>query len=251
MRWLTLVALLVTFGCAPKVSDRWLEIPPAEQLLAQLSSQSGRYRTLDAAASVSLTAKGKYFPSQQFLLLERPNRVRADVLTGFGQLVLQLAIDGEHLAVFLNNSVPGRYYYGPASYENTSRFVRIPLATTDLLALLLYDPPLIAHTESRIDIVGNRLQLELSGTNNSQKLLFDEHLRLVGCRYETDERLALDVAYDKFDKKDIFPQRVKIDIPAEETRVVVAYSELHLNTPIAFSKFNLTQPDNTVFEALP
>lgn len=251
MRWLVFVVFLIPLGCAPQISDRWSVIPPSEELLAQLSKRSELYRSLDATASVSLTAKGKYYPSQQFLLLERPNRVRADVLTGFGQLVLQLASDGEHLAVYLNNSAPGRYFYGPASYENISRFVRIPLAAEDLVALLLYDPPLIAYTESRTDIVDQRLQLKLSGTTNSQKLRFDEHLRLVGCRYERSGQLALDVVYDKFDEKHTFPQRIKIDIPAEETRVVLAYSELRLNTPIDSSKFNLIQPDNTLFEALP
>jgi len=34
-------------------------------------------------------------------LLQKPNRLRADVLTGFGQLILQMTSDGEILSVFL------------------------------------------------------------------------------------------------------------------------------------------------------
>ncbi|MCW9049296.1 MAG: DUF4292 domain-containing protein, partial [Deltaproteobacteria bacterium] len=238
-------------GCAPSLQNQWSELPPAAQLLNKLALQSGQHRSLDAEASVSLTARGKYFSSQQFLLLERPDHLRADVLTGFGQLVLQLASDGEYLAVFLNDSVPGRFFHGPASYANISRFIRIPLAANDLLALLLYDPPLIVYQESRVLIMSDQLGLMLTAGDNRQELLFDARMRLIGSRYYAKNELQLKVDYEKISEADMFPRKVKIEVPGEETRVTLAYSQLELNKPIDPAKFRLKKPVNIDVETLP
>lgn len=251
MRWLALVAFLVVLGCAPRLPDRWLEVPPADQLLARLGDQAGKFTSLDAAAAVKLTTGSKFFSSQQFLLLERPNRVRADVLTGFGQLALQLASDGERLAVFLNNTVPGRFLYGPASDANLMRFIRIPLAAEDLLAILLYDPPLIDYNTSRTLVTDNRLELILEHPGSQQLVVFDENLRVVGCRYWIQKKLVLEVEYEKFKNEADFPARVSIGIPVEDTRVVLNFTELQLNTLIDSARFSLEQPKNSLLEALP
>lgn len=172
-RWVLLMVLVLFSGCVRGPEREWQTLPTEEMLLARIVENAGRYHSLDAAASVGLTVRGRYFPTQQFLLLERPDRLRTDVLTGFGQLVLQLASDGQDMAVFLNDKVPGRFFYGPATYVNISRFVRIPLATSDLLALLLYDPPLVSYATRQVDIVnGSRLRLTLFGTGSRQELFF-------------------------------------------------------------------------------
>jgi outer membrane lipoprotein-sorting protein len=251
MRWLFYVLLIVVVGCAPVPDKRWQEMPQAETLLAQIFENAGRYHSLDAVAGVSLTVKGKYYPSQQFLLLERPNRLRADILTGFGQLILQMASDGQDMAVFLNNTVPGRYYYGSASYENITRFVRIPLKADDLLALLLYDPPLIAYQEKDVTLVDGRLKLVLSGGSSRQDLYFDRQLTLVDSDYYVQGKQVLRVTYDKFSDQDKFPRRVKIKVPDEATRVTLKYSELKLNTQIEATQFKLEQPKNSIAELLP
>ena len=252
MRWLLLLILSVLLAsCTPRPERQWTEIPPAEKLLARLELQSGQYRSLDAVASVHLTARGKYFSSQQFLLLERPDRLRADVLTGFGQLVMQLSSDGKTLAVFLNNSVPGKFLRGPANYANISRFIRIPLAPEDLLALLLYDPPLMAYTNSQVTVDGNRLQLLLSSPEKRQELLFDARLRLSGCRYYVKNELQLSVSYEEMSDQEPFPHKVKIETPLEDTRITLEYSELKLNVPIDTKQFQLQKPANAVAETLP
>jgi outer membrane lipoprotein-sorting protein len=250
MRWLIVVVMLIA-GCAPVPDLSRERLPAAELLLAKAAENSGRYRTLDAEAGVGLTVKGKYYRSRQFLLLERPDRIRADVLTGFGQLVLQMASDGQNLAVFLNNTVPGHYYYGAASYRNLSRFIRIPLKAEDLLALLTYDPPLIDHVDERVDLVDGRYRLVLSDSDSEQHLLFDADLDLTDCIYSIGGRIVLKVGYDKISADDRFPREVVIEIPQEETRVVLKYSEIRLNGEIDQTRFRLTAPNNSIREPLP
>lgn len=252
MRWLLLFSGFVfLFGCAPLLEPQWTEIPSAEDLLNRLEQQSGRYTSLDAAASVNFTAREKYYPSQQFLLLERPNRLRADVLTGFGQLVMQLSSDGGNFAVFLNNTVPGRYLYGPANYANISRFTRIPLALEDLLALLLYAPSLIAYTDSHVTVGSDYLQLVLTNSWQRQELTFDKRLLLSGCRYYSKNGLRLSVIYEQIYGEEQFPRKVKIEAPLDDIRVTLEYSELKLNEPIDPKQFQLEKPANIVAEILP
>ncbi|WP_321392027.1 hypothetical protein [uncultured Desulfuromusa sp.] len=251
MRWLNFLFLIVLAGCMQPQKPVWDEVPTAEQLIGQISVASGSFSSLDGAASVALTTGDKFFSSEQFLLLQRPDRLRADVLTGFGQLVLQMASDGDLLSVFLNTTVPGKFFYGPASYENIFRFVRVPLMTTDLLSLLLYDPPLIDYQDSSVELVAGGIRLVLANDDDRQELLFNGRLQLIGCDYYRLGDEYLSVEYEKFSKESSFPQLIKIAMPLEKTRIKVTFSELQVNERIDLAQFQLHRPDNAIIERLP
>ncbi len=252
MRWLVLSLFILLVGCIRPPEPVWTEIPSAQQLLDGLTSNSRRYSSLDGTASVALTTGEKFFSSQQFLLLQKPDQLRADVLTGFGQLVLQIASDGEILSVFLNTTVPARFLRGSASYENIYRFVRVPLAIEDLLTLLLYEPPLIVYQHSSVAVSAKILTLTLSGINNNrQELLFDRQLRVVGSRYFTSGEEYLAVDYHKFSENNQFPQLIKIAMPLDQTQVKVKFSDLKVNTSIDLARFSLKERINVPIEELP
>jgi len=250
MRPLVFFLLLVLSGCIRPSDPVWTTIPSTSQLLSHLAATAGRYSTLDGVATVSLTMGEKFFSSQQFLLLEKPDHLRTDVLTGFGQLVLQLGSDGEELSVFINHTVPGRFLRGPASYENISRFFHIPLATEELLALLLFDPPIFAYQESRVEIGADTVTLILTADKNRQELLFDQQLQLIGCRYFNGSEKYLSVNYKKFSTPTGFPYIIDIVLPLEQTQVKVRFSELKLNETIDGIRFHLQKPDNILLEEL-
>jgi len=247
---LPLLLFLLLTACAKPPASVWTELPTADTLLRRLAETTGRVASLDAAAGVGLTVKGKYRSSQQFLLVEKPDRLRADVLTGFGQLVLQLATDGAELSVFLNTTVPGRFLRGPATDENLARFTRVPLSIRNMLRLLLYDPPLISYQQQAVTVVDDQLVLRLSADSQLQELLFDQQLRLVGCRYFSQSRLFLAVQFQKIAAAEQFPQRVQIELPLEQTRLTLDFNELQLNGAIAAERFRLAQPANVLLEPL-
>ncbi len=250
MRWFLLFLLLLG-GCAPAPRQPWPALPRAQELLTRLEAHSGEYRSLDAAARVGVTVEDRYLASQQFILLQRPERLRLDALTGFGQLILQLASDGERLTALLNDSVPPKFLSGQASQANVSRLTRIPLAVDDLIALLLYDPPLVSWRSIRVDQQPDAVRLALESFGERQELLFDRSLRLIGCRYYRQGELWLAVEYAKFAQDSGFPRQIKLELPEEQTQIKLNISELRLNPVIDPQKFRLQKPDSAIVEKLP
>ena len=251
LRPVLLLLLLFIAACARPPEPVWTELPTAAHLLQQVSETTGQVDSLDAAASVGLTINGKYRSVQQFLLVQKPNRLRVDVLTGFGQLVMQLASDGEELSAFLQTTVPGRFYRGAASDDNLTRFTRIPLSGNKIVRLLLYDPPLISYQQHEVEVVDEQLVLRLRGEGQQQELRFDRELRLVGCRYFTAQELFLEVQFLQIDTSDQFPRRIQIALPTKQLELKFKFTELQTDLSIAAERFRLTQPKNLAVEPLP
>ncbi len=250
MRLAWLLVLLILSACAKPLPPVWTEQPQVDQLLARLAEQSNRCQALDATARVALTVQGKFLSTQQFLTVERPAALRADVLTGFGQLILQLATDGNTMAVLLNNTVPGRYLYGPATYENLSRFVKIPLRLSDLVSFLLYSPPVNSFSSAVVKAEDSQLLLVLRNGIRKQEVVFDSQLRVTEVRYFKGETPELTVSYLKFSVADDFPMQIKIVVPGQETKISVALKEVALNPVIEPRRFQLEKPANIPAEEL-
>ena len=250
MSRLFIILVLFVSACARPPQVTWTELPTVEFLLTRLADTTGQVHSLDGTAKVSMTVKGKFFSSQQFLLVEKPDRLRADVLTGFGQLILQLTADGKELSVFMHTTVPSRFLRGPATAENLARFTRVPLATEDMVRLLLYEPPLITYQQAEVVAEENTLLLRLNNQKIRQELLFDRHLRFVGCRYFSQEGIFLEVLYDKFNEEDVFPRKIQLTLAEGDTRVVFKFSALQTNVRIDPERFTLEIPAQIAVEPI-
>jgi outer membrane lipoprotein-sorting protein len=245
-----LLLLLLVGGCARPIAPT-LPLPAAEDLLRRLALGGETYRTLDAEARVGVSVAGKYVSTQQFLLLEKPDRFRTDVLSSFGQLILQLAVDRDDLSVFLNTEVPGRFYRGAASDDNLQRFTRLPVRFRDLVRLLLYDPPRIAGENLQVSRHEQGVRLEISAAQRRQEIIFDRTLRPVECRYYRQDDLWLRAVYEKFSAQDGFPQKIRIEVPGQNTSATVHFSQVRTNTQLPAQRFVVQPPANALRESLP
>ena len=243
-----LVFLLV--GCAAPRP----QLPPAPEakiLLQQLDRSSQRWQQLDAAAKVGIERDGKSLSTQQFMLLEKPDSIRVDVLSLFSQLALQLTVSQGEIQVFLNTTVPGQFYRGPASDDLLARFTRLPLAAPELVRLLLYDPPHADYQTVAVETSEDRYLLRLDRGDREQQFWFDGQLQLRRCLYLRNAEPLLIVDYAKIDQIDGFPRRVQIEMPPQATRVTINFSELRLNKPAKSGRFQLSPPANAVPLVLP
>ena len=90
MTRLFFILLPLLAACAHPAKPLWTERPRPDALLRNLATTTGQVSSLEGAATVNLTVNSTFFSSQQRLVLETPDRLRTDVLTGFGQLLLQI-----------------------------------------------------------------------------------------------------------------------------------------------------------------
>jgi len=248
MLWLLVV--LIAGGCArPDLPP--IPLPDVEDLVQRITAGSVTYQSLDAEAKVGIRVADKYISTRQFLLLDKPDRLRSDVLTTFGQLALQLAVDQDDLRVFLNTTVPGKYYQGPASNENLLRFTRLPVSFEDLVRLLLYDLPMISGQKIQVKTHERGAQLVISSKTERQVIVFDRQLRPVESRYFRDQSLWLQVNYDDFSDEVGFPQKVQLELPEQKTRASIKYSETRLNVEIPAERFIVKQPAGAELVRLP
>jgi len=247
--WLLLLLLLLSACARPDRTS--IPLPSADELLHRLSQGADAYHSLDGEAKVTLTVNGKFFSSQQFLLLGKPDRFRTDVLSTFGQLILQLAVDHDGLKVFLNTIVPGTFYQGTASDENLTRFTRLPVRFMDMMRLLLYDPPLTTYQELQVSLHENGAKLEIYGEQGRQQVIFDRQLRPIESRYFQEDALQLSVTYEKFSERDGFPLKIRIEIPQKKASATIRFSQVRSNIQIPDERFVLKQPANALLEQLP
>ncbi len=244
------VCLALLGGCGRPVPKVWTDLPTAESLLERLHFAAESRQSVDTEAHVSVNLEGKYVSTEQFLLAQKPARLRADVLTGFGQLIMQVAIDNDYLSAYLNTTVPGKYYQGPATQENLSRFVRIPLEIKDLVSFLLYAPPLIDYNRANVAAQDDMLVLRLFHDAYRQEIVFDPALRMIESRYYWDKDLQLQVNYANFNTQHNFPKLLKIEVPGRLMHLTVAMVQPSINAEIADDQFRISAPQGALIETL-
>lgn len=247
--YLLLLCVLLSACARPDIAP--MPLPAGDDLVQILRQGEDRFQSLDGEAKVGVTVDGKYFSSQQFMLLEKPDRFRTDVLSTFGQLLMQMAVDRDDLSVLLNTEVPGRFYRGAASDNNLARFTRLPVSFKDLMRLLLYNPPRISSQDLTVSSHELGVQLQLLREQGRQDIVFDRQLRPVESRYYRQNTLWLRVEYEKFSEQDGFPLKIRIEMPEQETSASVRFSQVLLNAHIPAERFIVEPPANALLEDLP
>jgi len=253
MRYLALFLLILCAGCAARPVAP-LPLPPdlETELVARLEQNADAFRSLEGVAKVRVVSGGKTVSGTQVLFAEKPDHLRAEVLTPFGSPLLMLATDGTALTAM----VPGenRFYRGEATSSSLMRFTRMPLKLEDLVHILLYQVPVIGHDRRSLEVEdGEVYRLTLvDGDGRRQELRFDAELNLVEAAYFWRDELQLQVNYDRFDPgAPPFPRTAALEMPAMKVNASVAFSEVETNVAIPRERFLLTAPPGVEILPLP
>lgn len=251
MRYLSAILLVFLCSCAPRpVPLPALSDVTVDQLLERVHETASLAQSLRGLARVELESPEKNFGASQVLIAEKPDRLRAETLSMFGQPVLLMTANGKQLRVL----VPGqnRFYQGPASGSNLQRFARIPLRLTDLVHLLLYHVPVLPAVEQQLTMGEQGPQLEVTALDEqSQTFDFDESLRLVRCRLLQGGHLWLDIKYRDFSSNDGFPRQLELNLPDYEVRLEIGFKQLELNPQLDPDRFALARPAGSTLIELP
>ena len=252
---LLIVALALTLsGCVPATlapSRAPLSAGQEDRLWERVRDNGQQYQSLRGLAKVQVSRQGKNAGVNQVLVVEKPDRFRAETLNpfGFGSPLLLMATDGRELAVMVPGE--GQMFRGEATSLNLQRFTQVPLYLEDLVQFILYQVPLIPHDDRRAyRIADGRMQLELRDGDRRQEIYFNDGEQLLETSYYEREELTLRVRYDNFTPEEKpFPHSASLEMPGRQARASLVFSELETNVSPDAALFLLDTPPG--YEEIP
>jgi hypothetical protein len=228
----------------------------ADGLMQEWYENSAWVTSVQGLAKVKVHTPEKSLTGTQVILAEKPNRLRAETLSPFGSPLLLLAADGKKLGV----SLPSRniFYTGEATAANLGRFVRIPLRLTDLISVLLYQPPMIdVLNEEAFALQEGGWLVVRNSSLRRQELIFNHVRQLVEVSYyKQDEfykpdKLFLKINYGKFAEEGTpFPRLFGIELPEAEITASLRFSDLETNGVLRSGIFQLSPPKGATVVSL-
>jgi len=240
-RALPLLLGLALFGCrSAPVAWRPLaaDDPRPALLTAALRELAAERHALRATGRVEAEGPGGSGFSKQLLLVERPARLRVEVIGLLEQRVLVLATDGERYELYRAES-PG-LESGEVHPGVLDEVAGLPLTPDAAAALLLATPlaPEAAPTTARADATG---ALSLSWPD--QTLDFAADGRLLALAFHPGEREVLRARWSEWRETagagGAFPHRLELELFEPEARWKLDYRQVELNPPLAPELFRL------------
>ncbi|HEX6240857.1 MAG TPA: hypothetical protein VFZ61_08185, partial [Polyangiales bacterium] len=133
------LACVLAAACGGPRCPAQLITDPAKALVSR-RYDAAAIRSLRAEAKVDQRGKGGRVKGRVLMFVQRPDRVRFDVMTQFGP-VLVLSSDG--FAFALSDFKEQRFMTGPACERNIARLVGVAISGEAVTSVLLGDVPAI------------------------------------------------------------------------------------------------------------
>jgi len=226
----------------PAVHPLSADDPRASLQLHALAQLAAARRGLRAVTKVSLEGPQGASSSRQLMLLERPARMRLEVLGLLGQRLAILATDGEHYQLYRSQSA--QIETGDVHPGILWDLAGVPLRPEQAVSLLLGAPQLSAAASSPsadLDTAGN-LRLHWVGASldfDPEGRLRDyiEHVRGFG-------QTLVEAHYANYDAHS-FARVVELRFPAAGSRVRVEFRDVELNPQLSPALFQLRATGRT------
>ena len=243
------LAALLGLGCVSPPGSPRPEGPPLAtgdprpaQFLTRLRALAEQRRALRGRARVHLEGPAGRSSSRQLLLLQRPARLRVEVLGLLGQRLAILTSDGRSYALW---QAPGRSLErGSVSPELLWRVAKLPLRPASAVRLLLAAPPIPEGPplSAREDGDGG-IRLRWSHAS----LDFDARGRLRGYRLrgESEGEPALEVHFDDYGDVAGTPFPRHLWLQAQSSRAELRFREVELNPQLPIGLFRLELPGSS------
>ena len=260
--------LLASCAGAPCPRDTFTSAP---RLVRSFESMRAPARSIRAEARVDRRDASGRIRGTVLMLLERPDRVRFDVMTQFGPAAV-LTSDGTEFA--LTDLRENRFFVGASCAENIERLLGLPLNGADVARFLLGETPMIdAAEESVVCEGGHYVVTRHASDGRSQVLRFDvrssdveasvdqQHMRLRSSEvHASDGTLTWRVRYDDHrvveDPHDTevphrgvaMPFSVHFELPSRDIDTLVRFNSIDLNPNIPGDAFHQEPRDGLSVE---
>lgn len=241
-----LLTLAVTAACARRAPPPDLSADPAE-LLRQVERTQGRVERLQGEARVKVESPAGGGTVTQFVVAERPDRLRLDVVDFFGNPVASLVADGGRFALLdLRQRV---FLRGAATPENLARLLPLAIPVEELVALLCGAVPIAGGRPVSVEAGDGVARLTVEAADRTQRLDVGAggavHASRVGGLPGTAAPPGrYDVTFDRFEERGgrPFPGRVHLDAPGAQVSLELAWKQIEVNGVLPGGSFDLSPP---------
>ena len=185
--------------------------------------------------------------AKQVVVAERPNRLRIEVMSAFG-VSLQMASDGVRLSAYHRGEQT--YYRGRATRQNLARFTRLDLALPDIVDLVMGLPPhgpRIGHPTFAFEPPLALWRVTTALADHGAFTLWFDPDRLLPTRalaVHPDGKIAYDARFADYRPASgvEIPRTVRFDLPEQDTKVELKYSDVSLNVEVSPRLFYFDPP---------
>jgi outer membrane lipoprotein-sorting protein len=243
--------LLFLFPCCTHLKTPVLKrvYPPCSpQEILPIIKDTGIPVALKGIAKVKVKSSDETFSVKELISAQSPHSLRLETLNPLGHPVFYAVTDGKEAFIFFPSEK--KFYFGSASPQTLSRFISLNLSIEKLVPILLGRMPLIDYEDGQVSCkeADGFYILELSAQDGSVRQLLkisaDTLTVVESGTYEQGGELITSVQFGDYEMIGdvLFPKRISVFIPHDETRVIIRYKQLELLPEISADEFRLTAP---------
>jgi hypothetical protein len=237
---------LLCSGC-PKRIDFGPQgrITQAEELFRLTREAQSQVVTLQGDGKLRVESPQGSGTVSAYLAASRPGLLRVEMFDFFNRPIAVLVTDGQRFGLF--QSQENKFYQGPATPGNLSRFLPVALPSEELVSVMLGQVPFLPADRMTLDVdEKERLYvLTLQKGAVSQVLHIDpKHLRVV--RSSVRGIRTYDLEYDHFKERGalVFPHEVTLRASSADTSLGLRYTDITLNESPDLTLFDLSAPED-------
>ena len=253
-----LLAAAVLHGCAasrpPSPHRAPAPLPSVAELDAALAARRHAVQGLRAVARLRYTDGADTASARQAVVVERPDRVRVEVLSMLGAVFLLVTNRGQLTAYVRDEHT---VYRGAASPQNLARYARIGLPVDALVDLLLATPSAGAGggpADVSFDSQRGAVLLQRVGDGETHRVWFSERALPVAAEVsDAAGDTAWRARFDDYQEAGglAVATHVAVELPASAQALDVVLQDVDVNPRVDPSLFALQAPPGSRLVELP
>ncbi len=243
----TLIAVLVQgcFAARPTPVPLPSALPSAAQIIDSMRHRRGKLNALRTLARVRYRSPNGTENARNVLAVERPDRLRLEVVSILGSLLVMTSDDGT-FSVYLPRQ--STVYRGAASAANLSAYLPVTLSIPAIIDHILATPRLSDRGPAAVDWDGELVRLTQRDDNGSWEASFRD-LAIPATYREVDRygRTTIEARYEDIDDSGTIPiaRRVTVHFPATQESLEISMRAPEVNPNLPNGLFSLTPPPET------
>lgn len=239
------VALILT-GCPKRIADFGKDGEPksAEELLQRINVAESQIYALKGDAKLVVDSPQGKGSVALFAAVVHPAYVHIEQLDFFNRPQSMFVTDGTRFGLYMAQE--GKYYRGPATPANLSRFLPLVMPPAELAAVMLGRAPRIPadSLEMRFDDKKQQLVLVINRGKVRQTLFVQPpSYRVVSSTAENLNAYALDFEDLSTENGVTLPRHATLDARSAKTKVELVWKDVAVNEAPDMTLFDFEPPD--------